>query len=322
MVGRIAPGGNIRVLRRSDAALRCRHIDAVSRDGCFAGIPYLDSSLRPHTQALYDLCPPKVTSLYAVKVPGGERQVCRYDDTTGDELEVPLGTTACEWENLVSKAEAPLTGKPAVVDGAVMFDILPKALKSLAVRSRVRYVSMPPHTHWCLHHSSPCIQTQAPHPYVWMSRAKARSTGLGIENDGLELALDDLPEWSDDKVKALPVCWKNPATGRLHLQVHPCGAQALLVDPLPEGAERGGALYPDGGVVEDLETVRELLYRMQRPGIAPEVGTIVGSPCAPPHTLPRRHSSSTRSIGRKRTSRCFTTAASCTASSARSPRTK
>ncbi len=46
--------------------------------------------------ALYDLSPPRVTSLYAVKVPGGKRQVVRYDDGTGDELEVPLGTTACE----------------------------------------------------------------------------------------------------------------------------------------------------------------------------------------------------------------------------------
>jgi hypothetical protein len=46
--------------------------------------------------ALYGLSPPKVTTLYAVKVPGGEPQVCRYDDGTGDELKVPLGGTACQ----------------------------------------------------------------------------------------------------------------------------------------------------------------------------------------------------------------------------------
>jgi len=46
--------------------------------------------------ALYDLSPPKVTSLYAVSVPKGEPQLCRYDDGTGDELKVPLGGTACE----------------------------------------------------------------------------------------------------------------------------------------------------------------------------------------------------------------------------------
>ena len=30
------------------------------------------------------------------------------------------------------------------------------------------------------------------------------------------------------------------------MQVHPCGVQELFVDPLPEGAKREGALYPDG----------------------------------------------------------------------------
>jgi len=48
--------------------------------------------------ALYDLSPPKVTSLYAVSVPKGEPQICRYDDGTGDELKVPLGGTACKYK--------------------------------------------------------------------------------------------------------------------------------------------------------------------------------------------------------------------------------
>jgi hypothetical protein len=49
--------------------------------------------------ALYGLSPPKVTTLYAVKVPGGEPQICRYDDGTGDELKVPIGGTACEYHS-------------------------------------------------------------------------------------------------------------------------------------------------------------------------------------------------------------------------------
>ena len=115
--------------------------------------------------ALYDLNPPKVTTLYGLTVPAGEKQVCRYDDGTGDELEVPLGTTA-------------------FVSGRTMFDILPKELKSLAVRAKVKY---------------------APHPYVWMAPAHAMSTGLGIESEGLELPLEELPEWSEEKRKILPV---------------------------------------------------------------------------------------------------------------------
>ena len=60
-------------------------------------------------------------------------------------------------------------------------------------------------------------------------------------------------------------------TGTLHFQVHPCAAQELLVDPLPEGASRDGALYPDGVRVTNLKEVRDPLYKMQRPGIAPNV---------------------------------------------------
>jgi hypothetical protein len=115
--------------------------------------------------ALYDLNPPKVTTLYGLTVPAGEKQVCRYDDGTGDELEVPLGTTA-------------------FVSGKVMFDILPKELKSVAVRAKVKY---------------------APHSYVWMAPAHAMSTGLGIESEGLELPLSELPTWNESKLKILPV---------------------------------------------------------------------------------------------------------------------
>ncbi|PBK59316.1 Clavaminate synthase-like protein [Armillaria solidipes] len=181
--------------------------------------------------ALYDLSPPRVTTLYGINVPTGPQQVCRYDDGTGDELPVPLGTTA-------------------FVSGKTMFDILPPELKSLAVRSKVKY---------------------APHPYVWMAPAHAMSTGLGIESEGLELPLSELPPWEEAKQKILPILWKNPVTGELHFQVHPCGAAELLVEPIPEGKSREGALYPDGARLTDLKEVRGLLYKMQRPAIAPKL---------------------------------------------------
>ncbi|KAL0952015.1 hypothetical protein HGRIS_008664 [Hohenbuehelia grisea] len=181
--------------------------------------------------ALYDLSPPKVTTLYGITIPKGEPQTVRYDDGTGDELPVPLGTTA-------------------FVSGKTMFDILPSELKSLAVRSKVKY---------------------APHPYVWMAPARALSTGLGIESDGHELPFEELPPWEESRRKTLPVVWKNPVTGDLHFQVHPCGIAELLVDPLPEGAKRDGALYPDGAHLTDLKEVRDILYKMQRPAIAPKL---------------------------------------------------
>jgi len=181
--------------------------------------------------ALYDLSPPKATTLYALNVPEGAPQTCRYDDGTGDELTVPLGTTA-------------------FVSGKTMFDILPAELKSVAVRTTVRY---------------------APHPYVWMSPSRAMSTGLGIEADGLELSLDQLPKYEESKIKRLPMVWKNPVTGGLHFQVHPCAVQALEIAPLPKGVNPELAKFPDGAVLTDLKEVRGLLYEMQRPAIAPSL---------------------------------------------------
>ncbi|KAF9005953.1 Clavaminate synthase-like protein [Cyathus striatus] len=182
--------------------------------------------------ALYNLSPPRVTTLYAVKVPQGPPQVCRYDDGTGDELPVPLGTTA-------------------FVSGRTMFEILAPELKSVAVRAKVRY---------------------APHPYVWMAPARAKSTGLGIETEGLEMDFKDLPPWEESKRKTFPVLWKNPVTKELSFQVHPCGVSELLIDPLPEGASsREKSLYPDGAHLTDLKEVRDILYRMQRPAISPNL---------------------------------------------------
>jgi len=120
--------------------------------------------------ALYDLNPPKVTTLYGIQVPDGPTQVCRYDDGTGDELPVPLGTTA-------------------FVSGKTMFDILPDNLKSVAVRAKVKY---------------------APHPYVWMAPSHALPTGLGIETEGLELPLDEVPTYEESKRQTLPVVSTSP----------------------------------------------------------------------------------------------------------------
>ena len=115
--------------------------------------------------ALYEYNPPRVTTLYGITVPKGDRQTVRYDDGTDDELSVPLATTA-------------------FVSGKTMFEILSPELKSLAVRTSVRY---------------------APHPYVWMATARAMPTGLGLESEGLELPTGDLPDWEESKIQTLPV---------------------------------------------------------------------------------------------------------------------
>jgi alpha-ketoglutarate-dependent taurine dioxygenase len=166
--------------------------------------------------ALYGLAPPVVTTLLAVKVPAGRRQTCRYDDGTGEELDVPLGTTA-------------------FVSGYTMYDILSEEDKEFARTTKVEY---------------------APHPYVWMSQAKSRSDGLGMLSEGLEIPFSNLPPIEEDKIQRLPMCWRNPVTGKLSIQVHPSAVRKLHL--------------ADGTVIDDLEKVREMVHRVQRPGIAPK----------------------------------------------------
>lgn len=167
--------------------------------------------------ALYDLEPPRVTSLMAVKVPKTQPLNLRYDDGSDDKLSVPRGSTA-------------------FVSSYKMFDLLSEEDKEFARTTKAQY---------------------APHPYIWMSPAKSRSDGLGMESDNLELDSSSLPPIDTSKIKVLPMCWKNPVTGQLALQIHPSAVQKLVLK--------------DGSVIEDLKEVRSIVHRLQRPGIAPEL---------------------------------------------------
>lgn len=82
----------------------------------------------------------------------------------------------------------------SVTSGANTFEILPPALKSLAVRSRVRY---------------------APHPFIWMAPARALSNGLGMESEGREQPLDELPPWEESKVKTYPMVFPIEAQSQI-----------------------------------------------------------------------------------------------------------
>jgi alpha-ketoglutarate-dependent taurine dioxygenase len=164
--------------------------------------------------ALYELHPPKVTTLLALKVPEARRQTVVYDDGTGDTLDVALGTTA-------------------FVSGEKAFELLSPVQRAFVSKTQARY---------------------APHPYVWMRNAHARSNGLGLVSEGRELPRAELPPFEDQKITTLPLVWKNPLTGRPALQLHAYCVEDLVVDGKPIG---------------DLETCREILYDLMRPAIAP-----------------------------------------------------
>lgn len=167
--------------------------------------------------ALYDLHPPRVTSLMAVSVPKTEHQTLRYDDDTGDQLSVPRGSTV-------------------FASSYKMYDLLSEEDKEFVRTTKVQY---------------------APHPYVWMSQVKSKSDGLGLVSEGLELPRSELPPIDESKIQILPMCWRNPVTGKLALQVHPSAVEKLHL--------------ANGTVIDDLKTVRETVHRLQRPGIAPEL---------------------------------------------------
>ncbi|EAU34048.1 conserved hypothetical protein [Aspergillus terreus NIH2624] len=166
--------------------------------------------------ALYDFYPPRVTTLLAVKVPKGRRQTLRYDDGSGETLDVPLGTTA-------------------FVSGEKMFDMLSPEDKEFVLNSRIEY---------------------APHPYIWMSSARALPTGLGMYSEGKELPLSELPPIDESKIQILPMVWKNPVTGKPALQIHPSAVRKIHCK--------------DGTVIDDLAKVREIVYKLQRPAIRPQ----------------------------------------------------
>jgi alpha-ketoglutarate-dependent taurine dioxygenase len=164
--------------------------------------------------ALYKLHPPKVTTLLALQVPENRPQTVVYDDGTGDTLDVPLGTTA-------------------FVSGYRAFRDLTPEQRDWALRTQARY---------------------APHPYVWIRNARARSNALGLESEGKELTRAELPAYDEAEITTLPLVWMNPLTGEPALQLHAFCVEDLITDGKPVG---------------DLVECRRLLHELMRPAIAP-----------------------------------------------------
>lgn len=169
--------------------------------------------------ALYDLSPPMVTTLLGIKVPPAtQTQEIHYDDGSGDVLKLTQGATC-------------------FVSGAAAFDRLSPEEKQFALSTIVEY---------------------APHPYIFISPAKATKDGLTMVSEGKEMPLEKLPQWEESKVKKLPMVWTNPVTGKHHLQVHGCCLYKLhtKLDGKTETL--------------DLKDSREKVHSMMRPALSPK----------------------------------------------------
>ena len=51
--------------------------------------------------------------------------------------------------------------------------------------------------------------------YVWMSQARAKPTGLGIECEGKELSKEQLPPFEETKIKIFPAVSIHPNSSPL-----------------------------------------------------------------------------------------------------------
>ncbi|VVT43940.1 uncharacterized protein SAPINGB_P000222 [Magnusiomyces paraingens] len=164
--------------------------------------------------ALYGLSPPVCTTLLGIHVPDSTKTMKIKYEDTGDEIEIAQAGTA-----FMSTVNA--------------FENLSEEDKQMVLGTTVEY---------------------APHPYIFISPARATSDGLTMVSEGKETPFESLPEWEESKVKKLPMVWTNPITGRHHLQVHGCCVYKLHL--------------PNGKVLE-LEDARKEVHRLMRPAINP-----------------------------------------------------
>ncbi|KAK4561462.1 hypothetical protein LTR86_004780 [Recurvomyces mirabilis] len=179
------------------------------------GIDHVDFHLPPHIStedrengasrfyqwhfdgSLYNIPPPRVGCLLAVRTPKGPDVTVRWDDGSGSELKIAPGATA-------------------VVAGSRALELLDDKLRNIVLNSRIEY---------------------APHAFKWMSSAHSTRLGHLIETEGLEVPLDRLPAWEQSKVCIYPMVWTNPVTGKKSLQVHGQGAYKLYLKTASDADE-------------------------------------------------------------------------------------
>lgn len=180
------------------------------------GIDHVDFHLPPHIApedrengasrfyqwhfdgSLYDIPPPRVGCLLAVRTPKGPDVTVRWDDGTGCEMKIAPGATA-------------------MVAGSQALAILDEETCNTVMYSRIEY---------------------APHAFKWMSTAHSTRLGHLIETEGLEVPLEELPSYDRSKVCIYPMVWTNPKTGEKSLQVHGQGALKLYLKNGPNDEEK------------------------------------------------------------------------------------
>jgi hypothetical protein len=78
-------------------------------------------------------------------------------------------------------------GQTAFVSSIQLYELLSEEEKLMADNSWVEY---------------------APFPYMWVENCKGRTNGLGLETEGKEHTMDEMPEWDPKKIKTVCCCGK------------------------------------------------------------------------------------------------------------------
>jgi len=114
---------------------------------------------------LYGREPPWFTTLRCIKRPTQPEMSIRWDDGTGRMIKCEPGLTA-------------------FFSNVQTYDLMTEEERKIADHSWVEY---------------------APYPYQWISKCSGKTTGLGLEDEGKELSIEELGEYSLQGVKKYPM---------------------------------------------------------------------------------------------------------------------
>ncbi|KUJ23861.1 Clavaminate synthase-like protein [Mollisia scopiformis] len=157
---------------------------------------------------IYGAHPSRITTFRCVKLPQGPDLTIRWDDAGTERV------MQCQ------------PGCTAFISGAQLYSLLTDNEKMMVDNS---------------------FWEPAPYPFAWSGSRKIRSGGLGLASGGKTIPLDELPEWTSDKVHKYPMVWLNPVTGEKSLQIMAEVVRKVFLKETPNGVQR---------TVEDEEEIR------------------------------------------------------------------
>ncbi|KAH8897226.1 TfdA family taurine catabolism dioxygenase TauD [Thozetella sp. PMI_491] len=151
--------------------------------------------------ALYDIPPPRVGCLLAVRTPKGPDCTVRWEDDEGTTMKVGPGATA-------------------YISGSRALELVPEDLKAVVENSSILY---------------------APKPFKWMSTAHSTQLGHSLVTEGLEIPIEELEWeesklkkypmiWTNPQTNEKSLQIHGQAAWKLYLKSSPDGEEKVIDD--------------------------------------------------------------------------------------------